>query len=245
MSVLQSRIDLFGLARLLALDFVLPAISRSALYGLISTIVFFNAGVVVYYFGVTRLFAFDSSIATVLTLGFTLTTYTLLGLLLGLTIGGASALHRKLADAEPRLVQILQPLTELFISRLPVGQHGIDLENFNQILNGGFAEIQTGALPPSRLRAVSGLVIRCVLKIVLRISRTVFISDFVQDMRARGETRVTSQSVERFARERFVRLFIGHAQRQVNVTRRLALAVAVVFLLIPIVVVGFRTTASV
>lgn len=53
MSILESRIDLFGLARFILRDFVLPAISQSTLYGLIGTVVFFNAGLVVYYFGVT------------------------------------------------------------------------------------------------------------------------------------------------------------------------------------------------
>lgn len=238
MSILENRIDLFGLARLILRDFVLPAISQSTLYGLIGTVVFLNAGLVVYYYGVTRLVAFDSSIATVLTLGFVLTIYALLGLLTGVTIGAASALHRKLADAEPRLVHLLEPLTMLFVARIPVGHEGIELERFSQLLNGEIFDVRPGELPPSRFRAMSGFILRSVFKVVTRISRTVFISDFIQELRARGETRVTSQTVERFAREQFMRLFIGHAQRQANVTRLIAVAVVVVFLVIPIVAVA-------
>lgn len=227
-----TKTDLFAFAKALARDYVLPAALKSAVYAVLGGVVFFIAGLLVYLFGLAPLLQGTYFVLSLLAGVITVTVYTALGALIGLALGATSTIAKTLPAAEQKVHQMLNPVMGAVIEKIPVGQVGIPIEQFNQIVEGKFSDLLKPPEQSSRLFSAINFGGRIIMRRLLAITRAVLLVNFVQSLQANGESRVTTQAVEKFARERLMGLVTNYARLQLFSARRIPWMVAAVLLLI-------------
>jgi hypothetical protein len=237
---MTTRADLFNLAKTLTRNFVLPAIAKSALYAALFGVTFFVAGLLVYNFG-TGVPLQDANVVFRLIIGIvTVAIYTALGIVIGLTLGATSAVGHKLVDVEQGVHQMITPVTTSIIERMPVGQEGVSIEQFNQIVDARISNLTKESVQRSGIFSVVGIASRFIVRKLLAISRGVLIVNFVQDLQERGETRVNAQALEKFAREKMVRLVINFVRLKLYAVRKISVIVSAISLFIPVLLIGLN-----
>jgi len=235
-----TKADLFNLAKSLVGKFILPAILRSTTYGVLGGVLFFLAGLVVYNFGAGVLLEGSHILWRLLVAILIVALYTVLGIIAGLILGASSSIRRKLPDAQDGIHMLLTPVTSRIVERIPVGQEGISVEKFTQLVDTGIMSIVSESRHRSGILSIASFVARLLLRRLLRICRALFVVEFVRTLQERGESHVNVQSVERFARERLVQLVINDIRLKLYAARKITFASAGVLLVIPILFVGLR-----
>jgi hypothetical protein len=235
-----TKTDLFNLAKSLVGTFILPAILKSTAYGILGGVLFFLAGLVVYNFGPGMLLEGSHILWRLLVAILTVALYTVLGIIAGLIVGGSSAIRRKLPDAQDGIHMLLTPVTNRIIERIPVGQEGVPVEKFTQLVDTGITSVASESRQRSGVLSIASFAARLLLQRLLRICRALFLVEFVRTLQERGETHINVQSVEQFARERLVQLVINDIRLKLYALRKITFACAAILFVIPIVLVGLR-----
>lgn len=169
-----SRIDLLGLVKSLVREFVLPTALKSVIYAAVAGIIFFIAGITVYNLGISGLLGEASAFFGIVAALVITALYTFVGVLVGLTIGATSSTRKKLAEAEGRLHPVIEPLMAGIIAKMPVGQEGIPIAQFNELLRGSIASVaEAPEQKGSTFFSIAGAAYRLVLRKILSISQTV------------------------------------------------------------------------
>lgn len=233
-----TKADLFNFAKTLARNFVLPALAKSAIYAVLVGIIFFIAGLLVYNFGIGVPFQESNIVIRLLIVILTVTIYTALGVLVGLTLGATSAIGNKLGEAEQGVHQMLGPIMGGIIERVPVGQEGVSIEQFKQIVDMRIGSFTKESEPRSGIFSIASIAARYILRKLLATSRTILVVNFAQDLQARGETRVNTHSIEQFAREKAIRLVTNDVRLKLSAVRKIAVTVSAICLLIPALLIG-------
>src|SRR5258708_3634466 len=197
-----TKTDLFNLAKSLVGKFILPAILRSTAYGILGGVLFFLAGLVVYNVGPGVLLEGSHILWRLLVAILIVALYTVLGIVAGLILGASSSIRRKLPDAQDGIHMLITPVSNRIIERIPVGQAGIPVERFTQLVDTGIMSIVSESRQRSRILSIASFAARLLLQRLLGICRALFVVDFVRTLKERGESHINVQSVERFARER-------------------------------------------
>jgi len=235
-----TKTDIFNLAKSLVGKFVLPAILKSTVYGILGGVLFFLAGLVVYNFGPGLLLVNQHIVLRMIVAILLVAVYTLLGIVDGLILGGTSSIRRKLPAAQEGIHTMLAPVTSRIIERIPVGQEGIALEKFTLLVDTGINSVASESQQRSRLLSFASLAASMLTQRVLRICRALFVVNFIRTLQERGETHVNVQSVEWFARERLVQLVIDDLRLKLFTVSKITFACGGVLLLIPILLLGLR-----
>lgn len=227
-------------AKTVVQKFLLPALGRATLSAIAVGVIFFIGGVIVYNFGTGLPFQQTNVLFRGVILILTLALYTAAGVLVGLILGAVSSINRKLSDAEAAVHQIMAPVIGSVVERIPAAESGISIEDFTNLVDTKFAGFATEPSRSAGLFSIVGILSRLVLRNVLPIIRRLLLVNLVEDLRARGESHVTGSSVERFAREKMVRLGINFIKIKLYAVRKVTMAIFLISLLIPAVLVGFR-----
>ncbi|HMG73978.1 MAG TPA: hypothetical protein VK582_10790 [Pyrinomonadaceae bacterium] len=233
-----TKTDVFNLAKSLVGKFVLPAILKSTAFGILGGVLFFLAGLVLYNFGLGLLLVNQHIVLRIIVAVLLVAIYTVLGIVAGLILGGASSIRSKLPVAQEGIHTMLAPVTSRIIERIPVGQEGIALEKFTLLVDTGINSVASDSQQHSRLLSFASFAARLLVQRLLRICRALFVVNFIRTLQERGETHVNVQSVEWFARERLVQLVINDLRLKLFTVSKVTFAGAGVLLLIPILCVG-------
>jgi hypothetical protein len=234
-----TKSDVFNLAKSLVGEFVLPAILKSAAYGIVGGVLFFLAGLVVYNFGLALLLVNQHVVLRMIVAILLIVLYTVLGIFAGLILGGTSSIRGKLPAAEEGINTMLAPVTSSIVERIPVGQEGVDLEKFSVLVDTAINSVAAETEQQrSRLFSFASFVARLLVRRLLRVCRALFVVDFIRSLRERGETHVNVESVEWFAREKLVEFVINDIRLKLSTVSKLTFAGAGILLLIPILCVG-------
>lgn len=232
-----TKADIFSFAKNLARNFILPAIGKSTLYAILGGMVFFITGLLVYNFSLGLLLAGTHIVIRLLGMLVIVVIYTALGALIGIALGATSIVSKKLPAAEQGVQQMLTPVMGGIIEKIPVGQVGIPIEQFNNMVDGKISEFIKVPEQRTGLFSVLNFAARIVMKKLLAITRTVLVVNFVQDLQASGETQVTTHAVEKFARESLMRLVTNYARLKLYAVRKIAWAASGVLMSIPIILI--------
>lgn len=232
-----TKADIFSFAKNLARNFILPAVGKSTAYAILGGVIFFIAGLLVYNFSLGLLLIGTHIIIRLLGIVVILVIYTALGALIGMALGATSAVGKKLPAAEQGVHQMLTPVVGGIIDKIPVGQVGIPIERFNNIVDGKISEFIKVPEQRTGLFSVLNFAARIVMQKLLSITRTVLVVNFVQDLQASGETQVTARAVEKFAQERLMRLVTNYVRVKLYAVRKIAWAASSLLMSIPIILV--------
>lgn len=223
--------SLFELSKTLVRELVIPAIRRGILFAILVGGALFIAGWVFYGTGVARLLinvnlGFKIIIALLIVVS-----YTCFGTAIGFVLGATSILGRKLGDAEQAVNGITAALTARVVERIPFGQQGISTEQFVPYVDAQIARISNDSA--SGKSFPGGTLARSILKRFLPIVRKLLAVNFVRDLQIRGQTTVTSASVEQFAREKMVRLAIDFISLKVYAVKKVVSILLWIVLIVP------------
>jgi len=238
-----TKADVFNLAKALGGKFVLPAILRSTMYGLLGGVLFFLASIFVYNFGPGLLLADQHFVLRMIVALFIIVIYTVLGVLAGLILGSTSSLRRKLPDAQEGIHMVLTPVTSRIIERIPIGQEGIPLENFTGVVDKAFMSVASESKQRSSLLSVANVGARFVMQALFRICRKLLLIEFIRSVQENGDSRINVHAVERFARERLVLLAITDIRVKLFFVMKTTLACVGVLLLIPFLLLSVQIAA--
>ncbi|MDQ1638478.1 MAG: hypothetical protein QOF62_1817 [Pyrinomonadaceae bacterium] len=235
-----TKTDLFNVAKSLIGKFILPAILRSTAYGILCGLIFFLAGLLVYNFGPGVLLEDSRIVWRLLVAVLVVTVYSILGIIVGLTLGGSSSVGRKLPDAQAGIHMLITPITNRIIERIPIGQEGIPLDKFARLVDTEIASLASESEPSSRALSIANFAARFLLQRLLKICRALFLVEFLRTLQENGESRINIQSVEGFARRRLLQFVINDIRLKLYVLRKITFACAVVLVAVPMVLIGLR-----
>lgn len=227
-----SAIEPIGAAKNFPRSVVAPAAGGAILFALFSAAVFFVAGWVAYSGVAGFLLPAGSSGLRVLVALIVVVFYTCAGGVIGLVWGAASSVARRLSGAEELIHQLTASLTSRILAHVPFGQEGVSTDEFVAYVDR--ASVASESSTDRGVRASAGALARGVMRRFLPMVRNILAVNFVQDLKARGESRVTSAAVERFTREKMVGLASKFVRLKLYAICKAALLVSVVALLIPI-----------
>ena len=230
-----TKADIFSFAKTLARNFILPAIGKSTLYAILGGAIFLIVGLLAYNFTLGLLLTGTHIVIRLLGAFVILLIYTASGALIGIALGATSAVSKKLPAAEQGVHQMLTPVMGGIIEKLPVGQVGIPIERFNNIVEGRISELIKVPEQRAGIFSVLNLVARIVMRKLLDITHTVLAVNFVQDLQASGETQVTAQALEKFAREKLMRLVTHYVRLKLYAVRKIAWVASGVLMFIPVI----------
>ena len=213
---------------------VAPAAGRAILFALLSATLFFIAGWVAYSGIAGLLLPAGSSGLRALVALIVVVFYTCAGGVIGLVWGAASSIARRLSKAEELIHQLTASLTSRILEHVPLGQEGVSTDEFVGYVDRAIVASESSATA-SGVRASAGAIARGVMRRFLPMVRNILAVNFVEDLRSRGETRVTSAAVERFTREKMVGLASKFVRLKLYAIRKTALVVGVIALLVPVV----------
>jgi hypothetical protein len=132
------------------------------------------------------------------------------GVLAGVALGMAWAVLRALPQAGAALGVALEPLTRRLAERT-LGE-GMPIAQFEALLG--------EELPPAGPEASAGFrAARWLRRRLSALARRALVGDFLDRLRARGESRVGAAAVEAYAREQLVGLVVAQARGRLRLLR--------------------------
>ncbi|MGH7597236.1 MAG: hypothetical protein ACREOI_12845 [bacterium] len=164
--------------------------------------------------------------------------YTLFGVISGFVLAIIPTILKGLGGLEQSLHRWVDPAMARIVEKIPVGQEGIPLDQFNHIVNDKITALideiarqNSGRLNPFRAAY------RFVSSKVLRKMQSLLIEHFVKDLQKNDETRVNAKAVEKFAREKLIGVVADYWRGKIDGIRIIVLALALLLLLIPLLLI--------
>ena len=163
--------------------------------------------------------------------------YGIIGGFSGLLHGANSTLLKKAEELEQGVHLIVDPLMKTIITKIPGGQKGIEIDEFNTLLDTQISRYLSISRKQFRLLSLIGMFVRFFLRITLRILRYILLHDFLEGLREREETHITANAIEAFYREKLVSEVVGSVTGQLELVQHGIYGLLAFFLLIPIVLI--------
>lgn len=233
-----TRTDLFNHTKTLVRKFIVPTIIKSTIWAVADGVVFCFAGAMVYWFGLASLLNGTALVLRLLVALVIIGIYVVLGIIAGLVLGGASALHRKLPEAQDGIHAVLSPLTNRIIQRIPIGQTGIPLNTFSATVDKTIASVISEPSQRGKLFSVVNWIASRVFHRLLSIFRRILLLDFIRSVEASGQTNINVQTLEQFARERLIQLVIKELRLKLYGFSRVTAIATAGCLLVPVLVIA-------
>ncbi len=204
-------------------------------YMIFGGVVFFCAGVWLYYSGVAPQlapahFVFRALLATVI-----VGLYTVCGWAAGLLLALSHAILRRVEKFEENLQNFLDQRLANVLAKIPIGQQGLALADFRKLLWESASEplSKDEAKSPTLLSSAK-LASRFLKRRAVQGMNILFLQDFVEALEAQGQTHVNVATVEKYGREKLLVFALDYLRAPVSLIRIVTMIVAAFLLLLPL-----------
>lgn len=208
---------------------------RTLGYTILSGILFFSAGVWLYYAGVASAiaqahFVFRALLATLL-----VSLYTICGWAAGLLLSLSHGILRKVEQFEVKLQSFLEQRLAKLLAKIPIGQEGLGLADFRKLLNDEAREpVSEEETQSPTLLSSAKLASRFLKRRAVQGMNLLFLEDFVEELEAKGQTHVNVATVEKYGREKLLVFALDYLRAPVRLIRVVTIIVAALLLLLPL-----------
>jgi len=160
--------------------------------------------------------------------------YLPVGIVTGLAHGANSTLLKKTGDVERGVHLIINPVMQAIIRKLPGGQAGIGVEEFNALLDEQILRVKRSKPFRWRFWSLLGVFSRLFVRMTLRILRYVLLHDFLEYVEEQEPHQINAQTVEIYQREKLIGSLVGILTGNMELAQKVIYGILIVFLALPV-----------